>query len=51
MTILWIVVGVAIAALAKHIRWPHERRESELGFVSHQWLLEYRLSQISDPRR
>jgi hypothetical protein len=31
--------------------WLHERRESDLGFVSRQWLAEHRLSQISDPQR
>ena len=53
MNALWIVVGIGIVGgLAKRIAWHHERRSpSELGFVSHQWLAEHRLSQISDPQR
>jgi hypothetical protein len=53
MNALWIVVAIGIfAALAKWIAWAYERSgPSGLGFVSHQWLEEHRLSQISDPQR
>ena len=52
MTVVWIVVGVAaIAALANRIVWPYKRREPDLGFVSHQWLVEHRSSDLSDRQR
>jgi hypothetical protein len=53
MNIVWILVGIGIfGVLAKQIAWPHERGEqANLGFVSQQWLLEHRLSQISDSQR
>ena len=53
MTIVWIVVGVAIAgALVKGIiRARSLSSESDLGCVSHQWIAEHRLSSMSDARR
>jgi hypothetical protein len=53
MNALWIVVCVGIfGVLAKRAAWADERgRQSDLGFVSHQWLAEHRLSQLSDPQR
>jgi hypothetical protein len=53
MNALWIVVGIGIfGVLAKRVAWAYERgRQSALGFVSHQWLAEHRLSQLSDPQR
>jgi hypothetical protein len=52
MSIVWIViVAVAAVALAKRIAWPPERRKSDLGFVSHQWLAERRSSDMSDRQR
>ena len=52
MNVWWIVVGLTIlGALATRMVWPRKRRESDLGFVSHQWLAEHRLSQISDSHR
>ena len=48
----WIVIGIAIVgALATRIAWARGRWESDLGFVSQEWLAEHRLSQISDPQR
>jgi hypothetical protein len=45
MSVVWIVVGVAIAgALAKGIMRARRSSESDLGFVSHQWIAEHRLS-------
>jgi len=53
MDVIWIVVGVAIAgALSKGIMRARNRSaESHLGFVSHQWLAEHRLSMMSDAQR
>ena len=52
MNVWWIVVGLTIlGALAARMSWPRNRRDSDLGFVSHQWLAEHRLSQISDSHR
>jgi hypothetical protein len=52
MNVWWIVVGLTIlGALATRMAWPRKRRESDLGFVSHQWLAEHRLPQISDSHR
>jgi hypothetical protein len=52
MNVWWIVVGLTIlGALATRMAWPRKRPESDLGFVSHQWLAEHRLSQISDSQR
>jgi hypothetical protein len=52
MSIMWIVVGVAIAgAVVKGInRALNRHSESHLGFVSQQWIAEHRLS-TSDGRR
>ena len=51
MTLVWIVVGVvAVAVLAGRIV-RHERRKTDLGFVSHQWLAERRSSDMSDRQR
>lgn len=51
MNIVWIVLGVGIVGvLAKRVAWPDRRdAEANLGFVSHQWLADHRLSQLSDP--
>ena len=46
MGVISLVVGVAIAgALAKGILRPRNgSSQSDLGFVSHQWIAEHRLS-------
>jgi hypothetical protein len=50
MIAVWIVLGLAIVAgLAR--RAARLRADSDLGFVSRQWLAEYRLSHISNPQR
>jgi hypothetical protein len=37
MNVWWIVVGLTIlGALATRMAWPRKRRDSDLGFVSHQ---------------
>jgi hypothetical protein len=53
MNVVWLIVGVGIVGfLAKWIVWSGTRgSQSDLGFVSQQWLAEHRLSQISDPQR
>jgi hypothetical protein len=53
MNVVWIIVGVGIVGfLAKRIAWSGKRAgQSDLGFVSQQWLAEHRLSHISDPQR
>ena len=53
MIVLGILLSVAIVAgLAKRVAWVAEHRaQSHLGFVSHQWLAHYRVSQVSDPQR
>jgi hypothetical protein len=51
MNVGWMVVGMAIVGVLARIAWLRERWESDLGFVSRQWLAEHRLSQISDPQR
>ena len=50
MSVIWVVVGVAIAgALAKGIvRARNRSSEANLGFVSDRWIAEYRLSHTSD---
>ena len=51
MSLIWIVVGVAIAGgLAKRII-RNRSSESDLGFVSHQWIAEHRLGSGQDSRR
>lgn len=53
MNIVWIILSVAIAGvIAKRVARVEERHaQSHLGFVSHQWLADHRLSQVSDPQR
>jgi hypothetical protein len=53
MNIAWIVRGVGLVGiLAKLIAWVDGRdAQPHLGFVSHQWLVDHRLSEVSDPQR
>jgi len=53
MNMVWIVLSLTIAGIvAKRMTWNDERHaQSHLGFVSHQWLADHRLSQVSDPQR
>jgi hypothetical protein len=53
MSLVWLVVAIGVIAIfAKWVVWPDgHARPSDLGFVSQQWLIEHRLSQISDPQR
>jgi len=50
MNIVWIILSVAVAGIVR--KWAASAGtpdRSHLGFVSHQWLADYRLSQESDP--
>jgi hypothetical protein len=52
MNIVWIVLGVGIVAAMAKRAWAAERdAQSHLGFVSHRWLADHRLSHVSDPER
>jgi hypothetical protein len=53
MGVIWIVVGVGIAcALARGIiRARKPGSEAHLGFVSHRWIAEHRLSLLPDRQR
>lgn len=53
MNALWIVLGLALlAAVARAIGWSHARsRPPEMGFVSHQWIAEHRISQVQERQR
>jgi hypothetical protein len=51
MNLVWILGSIGIAGiLAKQLAWPGAR-PTDLGFVSHQWLVEHRIAPISDPHR
>jgi hypothetical protein len=52
MNIAWIILSLTIAAVvAKRMAWDDEPdAQSHLGFVSHQWLADHCLSQMSDPQ-
>jgi hypothetical protein len=52
MIALSIALGLAImAAFATRRPSRHRGADQDLGFVSHRWLDEYRLSHISEPDR
>lgn len=52
MNVVWIVAGIGILGALAKLAWRHDRgRPSDLGFVSHQWLTEHRLSKPSDSQR
>jgi hypothetical protein len=54
MSAVWILLGLAAAgALLAVAAWSKDRgRPPDLGFVSHQWLTEHRLStQAQDNQR
>ena len=50
---VWIVFGLsALGSIIAIIMWSHDRgRSPDLGFVSHQWLMEHRMSQGHDQER
>jgi hypothetical protein len=49
----WLVIGLAALACAVATAlWSRSSgRPSDIGFVSHQWLAEHRLSQPQDSER
>jgi hypothetical protein len=53
MSPAWIAIGVGLlGVIAAIVVWAQGRgRPPDLGFVSHQWLTEHRLSQTQDPQR
>ena len=53
MNIVWIILSIAVVGvIAKCATLAAESHmHSHLGFVSHQWLAEHRLSQESDSQR
>lgn len=46
MNVMWMIAGVGVlGAGARLVAWLRGRgREIDLGFVSHQWLVEHRHS-------
>lgn len=52
MNTLWMIVGIGVfAAAAATVRWYGRGRETDLGFVSQQWVAENRMSQQHEPPR
>jgi hypothetical protein len=53
MNVLWILLGIGIfGVLAKPIARLHQHGGPlDLGCVSHQWLAEHRLLEMSSPQR
>ena len=53
MNALWIVLGLGfVGALVRMIGWTQEHsRPPDLGYVSHQWIAEHRLSQADERQR
>ena len=53
MNIVWIILSISVVGvIAKWATLPAEgHMHAHLGFVSHQWLAEHRLSQVSDSQR
>ena len=53
MDIVWIILSIATAGVIA--KWATLAAEghigSPLGFVSHQWLADHRLSHVSDSER
>ena len=50
---MWIILGIGlVGAIAATIAWFQGRgQNTDLGFVSHQWVAEHRLSQTQDSQR
>ncbi len=53
MTILWVALGIAVLGFfATRIVWSYDGGwPSELGFVSHQWVVRHSVSRASDSQR
>ena len=52
MNTVWMIVGLGVfGAIAAVVRWRGGGRQTDLGFVSQQWVAENRMSQQHDPRR
>jgi len=52
MNVMWMMAGIGIVGVcATFLAWLRGRgRERQLGFVSHQWIIEHRPSYGSDPQ-
>jgi len=50
MNVMWMMAGIGIVGVcATFLAWLRDRgRERQLGFVSHQWIIEHRPSYASD---
>ena len=48
MNVVWMIAGIGIlGAVAKLVAWLRGRdRRTDLGFVSHQWIVEHRHSGV-----
>jgi len=52
MNLMWIILAVAALGVIVKGAWPRKRdSESDLGFVSQQWLAEQRLAMTHDAQR
>jgi hypothetical protein len=52
MNMVWVITGLGgLAAVVAMVRWHGRGRQTDLGFVSQQWVAENRLSQQHDARR
>ena len=53
MNVVWIAGAIAILAVIARstAKFRFRRRESDMGFVSQQWIAEHRLTQSSDTSR
>jgi hypothetical protein len=49
--LLIAVLAGVVVVIAVAVRWRGRSRYPELGFVSHQWVAEYRQSQQHDLSR
>jgi hypothetical protein len=50
---MWIVAGLAVVAVCVALisAWLRRGQRTDLGTVSHQWIMENRLGPGQDPRR
>jgi len=49
---LWLSAGLGVFAVVGMIaRWYGRGRHTDLGFVSHRWIAEHRLSEQHEPSR
>ena len=51
MWIILLVLGVGVTIVATFRWFQGRRRQVDLGYVSHQWVAEHRLSQTQESQR